>query len=188
MDKSTEDNVAVATYLHQSRIMRQRLLDLDVALHQLRAGSYRQCLDALKLLGDLCNFFAYESQQGFQEEEARLYPLVQSKQPQLRGLLRELRQEHKALRAGVEAFGRELVRFNVTGHLHELPHAGRTLLHLFRRHLEREARELIPLALLDLDSAPPSSGTYGKWAAENLSPAALRSPAESASRLRSSNN
>lgn len=151
IDKSKEDNGIVATYAQRSSLLRQRLLELDVALHQLQGGSYRQCQDAVGLLGDLCNFFATESQQGFQEEEVRLYALAFSKQPQLRSLLGELCEGHGVLRVRVDEFRRGLVQFNTTGDLHDLPHVGRTLLHLFRDHLEREARELIPQVHVNLE-------------------------------------
>lgn len=160
--KPTEGNGTVTTYLERSSLLRQRLLDLDVALHQLRGGSYRQCQDAVGLLGDLCNFFATESQQGFQEEEVRLYALAFSKQPQLRGLLKELCEEHGVLRLRVEEFRRGLVQFNTTGDLHDLPDVGRTLLHLLRRHLEREAHELIPQVHVNLDSSSHSGEAYGE--------------------------
>lgn len=162
IDKPTEDTGAVATYLERSRLLRQRLLDLDVALHQLRGGGYRQCQDAVGLLADLCSFFAAESQQGFQEEEVRLYALAVSKQPQLQGLLKELCEEHGVLRLRVEELRRGLARFNTTGDLDDLPRVGRMLLHLLRRHLEREATELIPQVQVNLGSSSPSGQAYGK--------------------------
>lgn len=159
IDKPAEDNGTVATYLERSSLLRQRLLDLDMALHQLRGGNYRQCQAAVAILRDLSDFFATESQQGFQEEEVRLYALAVSKQPQLRGLLKELCGEHRVLRLRVEEFRRELVRFNTTGDLRDLPHAGRTLLRFFRRHLEREAHELIPQVHVNLESAVALRGS-----------------------------
>lgn len=131
--------------------MRQRLLDLDAVLYRVKDGSYRQCLDTLTDLRDLCRFFVYEGQDSFQEEETQLYPIAEREQPQLRGLLAELRQEHDALRGVIEEFRQALARFNSTGNLHQLPHVGRKLVQLFRGHLVREERELMPVILPDIN-------------------------------------
>lgn len=144
-------NLFVFTHPGRNAILRQRLLDLDAALYRVREGGYTQCVDTLTVLRDLCRFFAYECQDAFREEETQLYPIAGSKQPQLRGLLAELRQEHDALRAVIEEFCQTLADFNATGNLHQLPRAGRKLVHLFRRHLDREERELIPVILLSLN-------------------------------------
>ncbi|MCI0720199.1 MAG: hemerythrin domain-containing protein, partial [Acidobacteria bacterium] len=125
-------------HMRRSRILRQRLLDLDAVLCRTRDGGYSQCLDTLTALHDLCRFLIYEGQDAFEEEETHFYPILEGRQPQLRGLLADLRWEHDALREAIEEFSQALAHFNSTGNLHQLPRVGRKLASLFRRHLDRE--------------------------------------------------
>lgn len=140
----------LAAHLHHNGVLRQRLLDLDAALYRITDTGYKQCLATIAVLRDLCKFFAYETQNRFQEEESRLYPFVENQQPQLRALLEELRHEHGVLRAVVGEFSQELAHCNATGNLRQLPGVGRKLVDLFRRHLSRDERELLPVILLNL--------------------------------------
>lgn len=152
MDHAGNGEVAlVACHLQNNGLARQHLADLELALRQLQGSSYWQCLESITLLRGVLSFIEHQGQHGFYEEETQIFAMVENKQPELRGLLEELRREHGVLRAVIEEFSREFAHFNATGILHRLPRVGQKLVHLFRRHLDREERELIPVILLNLN-------------------------------------
>ncbi len=125
--------------------LRAELREWEAALEQSSGSSYGQCQHALAVLRELCRALAYECQHHFREEETVLYSVVEFKLPRLRGLVGELRVEHDAFRQGLEGLRREIVRFDATGELGQMPRVGHELVRLLRRHLEREETELHPV-------------------------------------------
>jgi hemerythrin-like domain-containing protein len=87
------------------------------------------------------------------EEENCLYPTVECKLPRLRVLVGELRSEHEQFREAFQEFRRELIHFNASGQLRELPRLGRELVRRLRQHVEREERELHPVLVREFQAA-----------------------------------
>jgi hemerythrin-like domain-containing protein len=127
--------------------LRQRLREWEAGLEQANGSSYGQCQHALGVLREVCRVLAHECDHHFREEEQVLYPVVDFRLPRLRGLVGQLRNEHRVFRGLMDDFRRELVRFNATGQVAPAASLGRELIRLLRRHLEREEAELHPAIL-----------------------------------------
>lgn len=129
--------------------LRVQLREWEAALEQAAGSNYGQCQHALSVLRDICRVLAHECDHHFREEEMALYPLVDFRLPRLRGLVGQLRNEHRVFRGLLDDFRRELVRFNATGQAAPAASLGRELIRLLRRHLEREENELHPVILAE---------------------------------------
>ena len=127
--------------------LRTELREWEAALEQSSGSSYGQCQHALSLLREICRVLAHECDHHFRDEEVVLYPMVEFRLPRLRGLVGQLRNEHRVFRGLLDEFRRELVRFNATGQAAPAASLGRELIRLLRRHLEREEHELHPILL-----------------------------------------
>lgn len=127
--------------------LRERLRAWEAGLEQANGSSYGQCQHALGVLREVCRVLGEECQRHFREEEMALYPMAEYRLPRLRGLVGQLRSEHRVFRSLFEDFQRELARFNAEGQLAPVAALGRELIRLLRRHLEREESELHPAIL-----------------------------------------
>jgi len=129
--------------------LREQLREWEAALEQAAGSNYGQCQHALGVLREICRALAHECDHHFREEEMALYPLVDFRLPRLRGLVGQLRNEHRVFRLLMDDFRRELIRFNATGQVAPAAGLGRELIRLLRRHLEREESELHPAVLAE---------------------------------------
>lgn len=133
--------------LGEHQALRDHLREWEAALHQATGTSYGQCQHAIHILRDLCRFLEDETRHHIRAEETVFYPVVEYRLPRLRGLVGELRHEHDVFHQAFEEFRRELVHFNATGELRQLPTLGRELVRILRQHIDREERELHPVVL-----------------------------------------
>jgi len=141
------------TLTHDHAELRGKLREWEAALEQAGAPSYSQCQHALHVLREVCGVLAHECEHHFREEETVLYPMVEFRLPRLRGLVGQLRSEHRIFRSLFEDFRRELVRFNAEGAVGPAASLGRELIRLLRHHLEREESELHPVVLGEFGEA-----------------------------------
>lgn len=137
------------TLTNEHAELRERLRAWEAALSQANGASYGQCQHALEVLREICRALAHECDHHFREEEMVLYPLIDFRLPRLRGLVGQLRNEHRVFRLLLDDFRRELVRFNATGQVAPAASLGRELIRLLRRHLEQEESELHPAILAE---------------------------------------
>jgi hemerythrin-like domain-containing protein len=135
------------TLAHDHGELRGQLREWEAALEQAAGSNYGQCQHALSVLREICRVLAHECDHHFRDEEMVLYPVVEFRLPRLRGLVGQLRNEHRVFRGLLDEFRRELVRFNATGQAAPAASLGRELIRLLRRHLEREENELHPILL-----------------------------------------
>jgi hemerythrin-like domain-containing protein len=137
----------LAGFSRDHRTLRKRLGELEVALEQARGGGYSQVQRALSELRYLCRLLQKENQFHFRQEESLFYQAVESRLSALRGLVGGLRAELGLFRQRLEDFRTELIYFNATGQLRQLPRLGEELLGILRQHIDRQERELFPVLL-----------------------------------------
>ena len=128
-----------------NQTLRLRLLELTMALFQVRGGAYGQVQSGLQSLRALCRAFQDFEQEQFRREETEFYPALEEVAPQLRGLLGELRSELNTFRRAFESFREAVLIFNASGELGSLPRVGQDLANIIGRHLHRQETELFPL-------------------------------------------
>ncbi|HXE76374.1 MAG TPA: hemerythrin domain-containing protein [Candidatus Xenobia bacterium] len=128
-----------------NQTLRVHLLELTLALFQVRCGGYGHVQSGLQSLGALCRVFQEWEQEQFRREQAELYPALEEMSPRLRGLLGELRGDLIAFRRAFESFREAVLIFNASGELGELPRVGQGLANILGQHLHRQEAELFPL-------------------------------------------
>ncbi|MGH9787120.1 MAG: hemerythrin domain-containing protein [Candidatus Acidiferrales bacterium] len=133
--------------------LREQLREWEAALEQANGSNYGQCQHALTVLREVCRVLADECQRHFRDEEIALYPMVEFRLPRLRGLVGQLRSQHRIFRSLFEDFQREVMRFNAEGQVGPVANLGRELIRLLRHHLELEERELHPAVLGEFGEA-----------------------------------
>lgn len=147
MREAMEGQNFLEALTHDHAELREQLREWEAALEQAAGSNYGQCQHAIGVLSEVCRVLAHECDHHFREEETVLYPMVGFRLPRLRGLVDQLRSEHRVFRSLFEDFQRELARFNAEGQLGPVANLGRELIRLLRRHLEREESDLHPAIL-----------------------------------------
>lgn len=136
---------ALEQQARDNQTLRLHLLELTMALFQVRSGAYGQAQSGLQSLRALCRVFQELEQQQFRREETVFYPSLEEAAPRLRGLLGELRRDLLAFRHAFESFREAVLIFNASGELGILPRVGQELAEILSRHLHRQEAELFPL-------------------------------------------
>jgi hypothetical protein len=131
-------------FQHENGALRAAADELESALLHASGSNYRRVQEAVATLRLLCGKFEAEMQTRFRDEESIIFPLLEMKAPQLRGLVGELGAELERIRRALAEFRRELTVFNTTGELRHLPQLGRELTRALRAYLDGEERELLP--------------------------------------------
>ncbi len=144
-----------------NQTLRLRLLELTMALSQVRGGDYGQVQSGLQSLRALCRAFQDLEREQFRREETVFYPALEEAAPRLRGLLGELRNEINTFRRAFESFRESVLIFNASGELGSLPRTGQDLANIIGQHLHRQEAELFPL-LQELveDDAPAAMNLH----------------------------
>jgi hemerythrin-like domain-containing protein len=133
--------------LQGHEVVRSHLLDWEAALTQLSTGPYDDTRQAIATFGELCGFVEKEILEHMRKEEEGIYNVLEAQVPNLGSTIADLRREHELIRRTYQEFRRALNQFNAGGQLGELAWLGWDVVHLLRRHMDREERELHPAAL-----------------------------------------
>lgn len=131
-------------YEQENGALRATADELETALQHASGSNYRRVQEAVGTLRLLCTRLEEESRTRFRHEDSVVFPLVELKAPQLRGLVGELECEMLRFRRALANFRRELTIFNTTGELRHLPRLGRELARSLRAVLDHEEKRLLP--------------------------------------------
>lgn len=144
-------------YPRENGVLRAAADELESALLHTGGSNYRRVQEAVATLRLLCAKFEKETRTRFRDEESILFPLLEMKAPQLRGLVGELTGELDRFRRALADFRRELTIFNTSGELRHLPRLGREVARALRVYLDHEEQQLLPALLTNLSSFEPAT-------------------------------
>jgi hypothetical protein len=160
---TTEDGWT--SVLECNRVVWSRLLAWKLLLFQLADEKYRSDKKFIGIVQFTCQLFERDLHTSLTIEESGLYAHVEAEVPRLRGLVKQLRLEHAALRKHLEiihwefsddaSFDRpELLRASVA-----------ELAHTLRAHMRRDEDELVPVLLKSQQPASEAGpGRIGPYA------------------------
>ncbi len=154
-----------------------RLLCWELLLFQLADARYRCDKKFIAIVQFACQLFERDVNTSFTIEEGGLYSHVEDEIPRLRGLVKELRTEHAALRKHLEMIHWEFDDEASFDRPEVLRACVAELAQALRAHMKREEEELVP-ALLSPPKpsarvAPSRVGPYALTAEDDRRPRPL---------------
>jgi len=138
------DAAIVDRILHEHGEMRARLADWEGALQQLGSPGFAEWQRGLERLWRLVPFFEREVARHFREEEAELYPQVESDPAGRPARLGQFAAEHAEFSRQWQAYKRELLYCDAVGETRRVIELGTGMVELLRRHMQTEEAELLP--------------------------------------------
>jgi hemerythrin-like domain-containing protein len=143
-----EDPLALLRACHEKMLVHCDLLEALVA--RARCGEPDDA--ARKAAQDITRYFSGSAPLHHRDEEEDLFPRINRQSLRIAELVHTLKREHQELDRLWETLAPELRRIPGDGFSNAFPEAAARFCELYRQHIRRENRELLPLLASSLSS------------------------------------